>query len=63
MPATLEEQRRIVAELDAQLALVERARRAAEEMLEAAHALPGALMGRFCLRKGSISRIAGVGLN
>ena len=48
----LEEQRRIVAELDAQLALVERARSAAEEMLEAACALPRALMGEILPSKG-----------
>lgn len=43
----LEEQRRIVAELDEQLALVERAQRAAEEMLAAAGALPGTLIGEI----------------
>ena len=48
----LEEQRSIVAELDAQLALVERARRAAEEMLEAACALPPALVGEILPSKG-----------
>ena len=48
----LEEQRRIVAELDAQLALVERARRAAGEIMRAACALPGALMGEILPSKG-----------
>ncbi len=40
----LEEQRRIVALLDEQMAAAEQARRAAERMVEAARALPAAIL-------------------
>ena len=40
----LDEQRRIVARLNEQMAIADRARRAAERMVEAAHALPSAML-------------------